>query len=152
MTEKKRPRVGVGVVILKDKKVLLGKRKGEHGEGMWCPPGGHLEYSENVFDCAKRETLEEAGIQITNLRAGPYTNENTLPYEKHYVTLFVIADYKSGEPRVMELDKCAEWGWFEWDNLPKPLFYAMQNFVNEDILNELGEMSKKEHDYYENLK
>lgn len=129
-TEERRPMVGVGVLILKDGKILLGKRKGKYGEGMWCPPSGHLEFREDIFDCARRETLEEAGIQVTNLRIGPFTNDNNLPYEKHYITLFVIADYKTGDPRVMEPDKCEEWDWFEWSDLPRPLFYAMQNFVN----------------------
>ncbi len=44
--ENKRPKVGLGVLIFKDGKVLLGKRKGAHGEGTWCPPGGHLEFGE----------------------------------------------------------------------------------------------------------
>jgi len=41
------PRVGLGVLIIKDGKVLLGRRKGAHGEGTWAPPGGHLECGES---------------------------------------------------------------------------------------------------------
>ncbi|WP_134596929.1 NUDIX domain-containing protein, partial [Pseudomonas aeruginosa] len=37
------PQVGVGVLILRDGKVLLGRRKGSHGAGCWSAPGGHLE-------------------------------------------------------------------------------------------------------------
>ena len=44
-------RVGIGVIILKDGKVLLGKRKGSHGAGEYAFPGGHLEYMES-FDVA----------------------------------------------------------------------------------------------------
>ena len=62
-----RPKVGVGVIIIKDGKVLLGKRKNAHGEGSWSFPGGHLEFNEELFDCAKREVLEETGIKIKNL-------------------------------------------------------------------------------------
>ena len=29
----KKPKVGVGVIVIKDNKVLLGKRKNSHGEG-----------------------------------------------------------------------------------------------------------------------
>jgi 8-oxo-dGTP diphosphatase len=36
-----RPKVGVGVCIVKDNKVLLGKRKNSHGDGTWAFPGGH---------------------------------------------------------------------------------------------------------------
>lgn len=37
-----RPKVGIGVIIQKDGKFLLGKRKSEHGNGTWCFPGGHF--------------------------------------------------------------------------------------------------------------
>ncbi len=49
------PQVGVGVLILRDGKVLLGRRKGSHGAGCWSAPGGHLEFGEAVEDapCAK---------------------------------------------------------------------------------------------------
>lgn len=46
------PQVGVGVLILRDGKVLLGRRKGSHGAGCWSAPGGHLEFGEVVEDCA----------------------------------------------------------------------------------------------------
>lgn len=45
--EQQKPKVGIGVMILKDEKVLLGKRKGSHGEGEYSFPGGHLEYMES---------------------------------------------------------------------------------------------------------
>ena len=58
-----RPRIGVVVIIKKDNKILFGKRKGSHGEGSWSFPGGHLEFNENIEDCAVREVLEETGIK-----------------------------------------------------------------------------------------
>lgn len=57
-----RPKVGVGVIVLKEKKLLLGQRKGSHSQGEWAPPGGHLEFGEEVAACAKRELLEETGL------------------------------------------------------------------------------------------
>ena len=47
-----RPKVGVGVIIIKDGKFLMGWRKKSHGSGTWCPPGGHLEYGTSVFTFA----------------------------------------------------------------------------------------------------
>jgi 8-oxo-dGTP diphosphatase len=38
------PKVGVGVMIVKEATVLLGQRKGSHGNGEFAFPGGHLEY------------------------------------------------------------------------------------------------------------
>jgi 8-oxo-dGTP diphosphatase len=126
-----RPKVGIGVLILKDGKVLFGKRKSAHGEGTWAPPGGHLEYGETPEDCAIRETLEETGIQIKNIRKGPYTNDIYTNEHKHYITLFIIADYKSGEPKAMEPDKCEKWEWVNWGNLPHPLFLTIQHLLEQ---------------------
>lgn len=122
---KKRPEVGMGVfVINKDDKVLLGKRKGLLGEGMWGMPGGHLEWGESLEECAARETMEEAGITIKNMRFGTVTNDIFTDEDKHYVTPWMIAEYQRGEAQRMEPDKCEEWGWFAWnkETLPQPLF------------------------------
>ena len=56
-----RPKVGIGVIIQKDGKLLMGQRRGAHGADTWCPPGGHLEFGETWESCARRETREEAG-------------------------------------------------------------------------------------------
>lgn len=126
---KKRPGVGIGVCILKDEKFLWGKRKNSHGAGSWSFPGGHLEYNETWQECAKRETLEETGIEIKNVRFAVVTNDIFPNEEKHYVTIFMIADYSAGEVKVMEPEKCAEWKWFDWNNPPQPLFISGQNFI-----------------------
>jgi 8-oxo-dGTP diphosphatase len=127
----KRPHIGVAVIVLKDDKVLLGKRIGAHNSGTWCFPGGKLDYGEEIFDCAKREALEETGLKVSNLRLGPYTNDYFKDENLHYVTLFVIADKFSGTPRVMEPNKCMEWRWVEWDKMLKPWFLPIQNLLKQ---------------------
>lgn len=119
--ENPRPRVGIGVMILKDGKVLLGKRKGAHGEGDWAFPGGHLEWMESIEECARRETMEEAGIEIENLRFQMVANVKAWK-PKHYVHINILADWKSGEPEIREPDKCDGWAWYAMDELPSPLF------------------------------
>ena len=123
--------IGIGVIVIKGSKVLLGKRKNSHGEGSWCFPGGHLEFNEEIEECGRREVLEEAGIKIRNIKLGPFTNDIFKKEGKHYVTLFLISDYDSGEVRVMEPDKFEKWGWFEWGKLPKPLFLPIQNLLKQ---------------------
>jgi len=133
MTEdiSKRLKVGVGVIVLKDSKVLLGKRKNSHGGGTWNFPGGHMDYKESFFACARREVKEETGIVITNLRKGPYTNDYFEKEDKHYVTIFILADWKSGVPKVMEPDKCSQWNWFAWNQIPKPHFLPLKNLLKD---------------------
>ena len=125
-----RPKVGCGVIVIKDRKVLLGKRKNAHGKGTWGFPGGHLEHKEEIEDCAKREVMEESGIQIKNLKRVAFTND-FFSEDKHYVTLFIRSEYESGEVKLMEPEKCEKWDWFEWNKLPKPLFLAVENLLKQ---------------------
>ncbi len=125
------PKVGIGVCVVKDRKVLLGKRKNSHGDGTWSFPGGHLEYGESWEECAAREVMEETGVSITNIQFATATNDIFEKESKHYITIFMIADYKSGEVQNMEPEKCERWEWFEWnpDTFPSPLFVPLQNLV-----------------------
>lgn len=116
------PKVGVGVLIFRANGILLGRRMGSHGAGTWAAPGGHLEFGESIDTCARREVLEETGLEIHDLRYGPFTSNVFEADDKHYVTLFVLATRTKGEPRVLEPDKCEGWAWFEWMALPELLF------------------------------
>jgi 8-oxo-dGTP diphosphatase len=123
-------RVGVGVIVLRDGKVLLGKRRGSHGAGEWSFPGGHLEFMEDIPDCARRELQEETGMDLlVGRQTGLYTNDKFPEESKHYITIYVFADETVGEPVVREPEKCDGWGWFAWDDLPSPLFPPIRNLV-----------------------
>ncbi len=122
MESKSTPQVGVGVLIIEEGRVLLGKRRGSHGAGTWSAPGGHLEFGESVEDCARREVLEETNLLLKNLRPGPYTNTVFEAEQKHYVTVFVLAAPAGGVLKTMEPEKCEGWVWCDWSALPKPLF------------------------------
>ena len=133
MNEEKRPYIGVAVIVVRDGRVLLGKRKNAHGAGTWQFPGGHLEYGESIEACARRELFEETGLSAINLRTGPVTNDVFEDEKKHYVTLFVIADHEKGEARVKEPDKCCGWDWFRWSELPKPYFLPVANLLAQNF-------------------
>jgi 8-oxo-dGTP diphosphatase len=127
----KRPHVGVAGILIRNGKILLGKRVGAHSSGTWCFPGGKLDFGEEVFDCAKREVLEETGLKISNLRLGSYTNDYFKDENLHYITLFVLSDKISGTPKIMEPNKCLEWRWVEWNDMPRPLFLPIQNLLKQ---------------------
>ncbi len=127
--EEHKPKVGVGVMIVEDGKVLLGKRKGSHGAGEYSFPGGHLEHMESFEDCARRETKEECGIEIKNIRF-QFLSNVTKYAPKHYVHIGVIADRKSGEPQALEPDKFEFWDWYDVNNLPEPMFYMAKQGID----------------------
>jgi 8-oxo-dGTP diphosphatase len=131
INRKCRPEIGVGVCLIKDGKVLLGKRTNAHGDGSWSFPGGHLEMYETWENCAEREVLEETDLKIKNTRFADVTNDIFPEEEKHYITLFIIADYDSGQLKTMEPEKCSEWNWFSWRKLPQPLFLPIRNLIKQ---------------------
>lgn len=120
MAENKRPQVGIGILVFKDKKIMLTKRKGVFGSGEWTCPGGHLEFNESIEDCARRECKEEAGIEIKNIKFIRLSNMRR--YNRHYVDIGLIAQWVSGTPQRLEPEKLEDWDWYSLDDLPKPLF------------------------------
>ena len=130
--DKKLPKIGIGVIVKKNGEILLGIRRNSHDAGTWSFPGGHLEFGETIEGCALRELKEEAGISVKNLRLGTFTNDIFPEDDKHYVTLYVVCDYESGEPEVLEPEKCEKWGWFKWNELPQPLFTPIKNLIKRE--------------------
>lgn len=124
-----RPQIGIGVWVVKENKVLLGKRKSLLGEGCWAPPGGHLEFGEEVEQGAARELEEETNLIALNLIPICWTSEIFHKEKKHYVSLHLIGDGCQGELKLMEPTKCEEWRWFTLDNLPQNLFLSAKKFI-----------------------
>ena len=58
------PAVGVAVIVQKERTILLGRRARGPYKGAWCIPCGYLEWGEEVRAGAKREFLEETGLQV----------------------------------------------------------------------------------------
>ncbi|MBU2562419.1 MAG: NUDIX domain-containing protein [Nanoarchaeota archaeon] len=146
MDLKERPKVGLGVIVIQEGKVLLGKRKNAHGGGEWCFPGGHLEFFETLNRCAERETKEETGldIEVLDKEAIIATNDFFEKDHKHYITLFVRAIPKKGFLQVREPHKCEEWKWFKWEELPENLFLPIKNLIKQKYnpLQNMPELSK----------
>lgn len=124
-----RPKIGVGVFVVRDGKILVGLRQGGHGAGAWALPGGHLEFGEEIEDCATREVMEETGMRISHHRHVDFINSYDGPSGTHYVTVFIIADWVEGEAQLCEPEKCSEWRWITWPNVPVPVFHPLRNYL-----------------------
>src|SRR4030042_7145007 len=125
---KLKPGAGFGIMILKEGKVLLGKRHDDpqkassllHGEGTWTLPGAKLHFQEGLKEAAAREALEETGMRVKNLEVVSVSND--IVPDNHFVTIgFLCKDFED-EPKVTEPDEITKWEWFDLNNLPKPLF------------------------------
>ncbi len=92
-------KAGVGVIVVKDGKILTGTRKTDFGYGLICGPGGHIKAGETPTQAAFRETEEEFGIspkELTPLGRGPAEPDTEIrPY------IFLCTDYE-GEPNCVD--------------------------------------------------
>lgn len=57
-------KVGAGVLVEQDGRVLLGKRAVEPHFGEWSFPAGFMESDESPEDAARRECEEETGLKV----------------------------------------------------------------------------------------
>lgn len=115
---KNRPLVSIGVMVLKDGAVLMGKRKSSLGLGEWGFPGGHLEHGETLEQGVLRELDEEVGIHVTGIRLLCVANvQRYLP--RQYVYHGFLAEWQQGDPVLKEPDKCEGWGWYDLKCLPE---------------------------------
>ena len=130
-SEQYQPRLGVGVMVWQQGKLLLGKRLSVSAQPCWQFPGGHLEVGETVFDCAQREVLEETGLVVSLSQSAGYANQAASIAGKEYFTLYVSATIEPDEPQVMEPEKCECWQWFAPSKLPSPLFSPIKNYLQQ---------------------
>ena len=104
MEEKKKVGVGFGVMILKDGKLLLGKRHEDpekassllNGAGTWTMPGGKLEFGETFEEGAKREVLDETGVTLHEIDV--ICVNQVIIETAHFITIGLLSDNFSGEP------------------------------------------------------
>ena len=150
MSNKKHPKVGIGIMVKKGNKVLMGLRKGAHGSGSWCFPGGHQDFGETMEECAKRELREETGINAKKLKLISIADEMRYIKSdgKQFVNVGFLAQDSDGEPQVMEPEKCIEWKWFDLDQLPENLFETtgliLKNYLTKKIYQKTGQNPSNE--------
>lgn len=142
-----KPKVGVGIMILKEGKVLLGKRHDDpkkadselHGEGTWTMPGGKLDFLETLKEGAFREVFEETGIKIKKENIKIISVADDIVKDAHFVTVGFLCEEFEGEPMVMEPDEITEWKWHNLDSLPEKIFppsiKLIKAYLNDRIYN-----------------
>lgn len=129
-------KVGIGVMIKCNNKVLLGHRcKSRKDTGgifepdTWTFPGREQEFNETIFECAKREVKEETNLDIDNLEV--FNASDDIQLNKHYVTIQIIANEYKGNLKVMEPNKEDEWKWFDLNDLPQNLYSPTRQFIDK---------------------
>ncbi len=56
--------ISAASLIVRNEQILLVNHREAGCYDFWVPPGGGLQGSESIFECARRETLEETGLDV----------------------------------------------------------------------------------------
>ncbi len=108
--------VGTLMLIQKERRLLLIRKKRGHGAGRIIAPGGKLEGSESPLQCAVRETQEETGIRVR--QAVPVAELKFVERkgEQWLGHVFLASSYQGVAVETPE----AEPHWFAIDDIPYP--------------------------------
>ncbi|NCN82532.1 MAG: NUDIX domain-containing protein [Candidatus Pacebacteria bacterium] len=98
-TPKRNIAVTLECFVKKDGKYLMLHRSPNKRimSDVWMAPGGHREFNEGLFACARREIKEETGLDIKNLRVIATGNAHLQDLDQEFFFHFVEADYAGGE-------------------------------------------------------
>lgn len=121
--------VGVGAVVIDGNEILLMRRAQSHGLGTWSTPGGALDSGEDFESCARRETREEVGLELSDVRFLAVTND-VFESGRHFLTVWMAGRLRDpGRRTVVPNEEVAEHAWFAVDRLPTPLFLPLWNLA-----------------------
>lgn len=140
MSERFKNSICVDIMLIKENKILLMKRKNTgFDDGMYELPGGHLEANEDLYDAMIREAKEELLIDLKreNLK---------IVHLMHHFTgerlNFIFSAYAQDlEPKIGEPNKCEELVWVNINEIPKEttdkVKIMIRNIINKEFYDKM---------------
>ncbi len=128
----RRPRVGVAVLVRDSRdRLLMIRREGGHGAGLWSVPGGALECGETVAQCAARELREETGIDaVPAVMPDVWTLTDMGDDGGTWVTFYATVDLDETPDLRLERGKVGDAVWVRsGDAWPGELFAPFSNLL-----------------------
>jgi ADP-ribose pyrophosphatase YjhB (NUDIX family) len=127
-THHRDPKVGVGVVVVRDGRLLLVRRGVEPGKGLWALPAGYVDAGEDPRLAAAREAYEETGLRVEVGRVvDVYPSTVTGGHRGASFFLAFEAQVVGGE--LAAADDALDAGFFSADALPELAFESTRDAV-----------------------
>ena len=87
--------ISAAAIVIQDQRVLLVNHRQAESYDFWVPPGGKLEGSESIFECARREAFEETGLEV-ELERNVYIQE-FVEGDYHFCKFFILCGSFAGD-------------------------------------------------------
>ncbi|MFL6372267.1 MAG: NUDIX domain-containing protein [Nitrososphaera sp.] len=109
MGQYRNPTPTVDVILERDSKVLMIRRKKDPFKDLLALPGGFVNEGETVEDAMRREAMEETSLEVHPIEIlGVYSDPMRDP-RKHIVTIVFVGIIVDGEIRAGDDAACIEW-------------------------------------------
>jgi 8-oxo-dGTP pyrophosphatase MutT (NUDIX family) len=130
------------LLLIRGDEILMHERKNSgYMDGMMSLVAGHVEDGESYIQAMVREAREEAGIEIDakDLDMKVVLHRKT---DRQQIGLYFACKKWTGEPTVMEPDKCGGLRWYKLNALPGNTIpyirQAIEMYQKGEVYDELG--------------
>jgi ADP-ribose pyrophosphatase YjhB (NUDIX family) len=128
------PKVAVAVCLMQDDQILLVRRGMEPMQGLWAMPAGFMEYDEDPQAAARREVLEETGLEV---RIDRLLEVFHTPSDGGLANIVITYAASITGGRLQASDDADDVGWFSKANVPAVAFLPSQTIVQRWLAGEL---------------
>ena len=121
-THHRDPKVGVGVVVVEQGRLLLVRRGVPPGKGLWALPAGYVDAGEDPRAAAAREALEETGLQVDVGAVVDFYAGGLMTDGHRGASFFLAFEARRTGGRLQAADDALDAGFFGPDELPELAF------------------------------
>ena len=121
------------IILSRDNKILLGRRKAGYKPGHYALPGGRWRPGETLKECVEREVREETGLQVTELYPMSISFNRYEDGHPECWSVGTLVTEFEGQVTLREPEKCEGWDWYDLDALPQPMFPPSQIIIDAHL-------------------
>ena len=130
------PRITCGGILIKDNKILLGKRRSDRlYPDIWDIFGGHIEEGETNEETLVREMEEEIGIKVKEFEYLESYQDKDPIFGIHYVHHIYIIHSWSRTPENRNPREHESIRWFSKDELKElPMHFEVRRIIFDKVV------------------